>query len=95
MTGNVDEWVLNEAGSENGPEYQSGLKGGYWGPVRNRCRPATTDHNRWHHGYQIGFRCCADPGGTGDVAPNKPAAGTGEAGKAPELVSADSPVTRS
>jgi len=62
MTGNVDEWVLNESGNENGPEYQSGLKGGYWGPVRNRCRPATTDHNRWHHGYQIGFRCCADPG---------------------------------
>lgn len=61
MTGNVDEWVLNEAGSERGPEYQSGLKGGYWGPVRNRCRPATTDHNRWHHGYQVGFRCCADP----------------------------------
>jgi len=61
MTGNVDEWVLNEAGNERGPEYQSGLKGGYWGPVRNRCRPATTDHNRWHHGYQVGFRCCADP----------------------------------
>lgn len=60
MTGNVDEWVLHEAGSENGPEYQSGLKGGYWGPVRNRCRPTTTDHNHWHHGYQIGFRCCAD-----------------------------------
>lgn len=65
MTGNVDEWVLNEAGSEAGPEYQSGLKGGYWGPVRNRCRPATTDHNHWHHGYQIGFRCCADPSNNG------------------------------
>jgi hypothetical protein len=61
MTGNVDEWVLNESGSVNGPEYQSGLKGGYWGPVRNRCRPMTTDHNSWHHGYQIGFRCCANP----------------------------------
>jgi len=65
MTGNVDEWVLNESGSEMGPEYQSGLKGGYWGPVRNRCRPATTDHNHWHHGYQIGFRCCADPSNNG------------------------------
>jgi len=20
----------------------------------------TTDHNMWHSGYQIGFRCCAD-----------------------------------
>jgi hypothetical protein len=62
MTGNVDEWVLNEHGSAQGPEFQSGLKGGYWGPVRNRCRPMTTDHNHWHHGYQIGFRCCKDPG---------------------------------
>lgn len=74
MTGNVDEWVLNEAGSENGPEYPSGLKGGYWGPVRNRCRPATTDHNRWHHGYQIGFRCCANPGQNSETVspPNAP-----------------------
>lgn len=60
MTGNVDEWVVDEHGSPQGPEFQSGLKGGYWGPVRNRCRPMTTDHNRWHHGYQIGFRCCKD-----------------------------------
>jgi len=62
MTGNVDEWVVNERGTFEGPEYQSGLKGGYWGPVRNRCRPMTTDHNRRHHGYQIGFRCCKDIG---------------------------------
>jgi hypothetical protein len=60
MTGNVDEWVVNEEGSFNGPEYDSGLKGGYWGPVRNRCRPMTTDHNHWHSGYQIGFRCCSE-----------------------------------
>lgn len=72
MTGNVDEWVLNEEGSERGPEYQSGLKGGYWGPVRNRCRPATTDHNRWHHGYQIGFRCCADPGKSNQATSQPP-----------------------
>ena len=60
MTGNVDEWVTNEHGSETERPYQSGLKGGYWGPVRNRCRPMTVDHNAWHAGYQIGFRCCAD-----------------------------------
>jgi len=58
LTGNVDEWVLNERGTLQGPEFQSGLKGGYWGPVRNRCRPTTIGHNHWHHGYQIGFRCC-------------------------------------
>jgi formylglycine-generating enzyme len=60
MTGNVDEWVVNEAGTVTEAPYQSGLKGGYWGPVRDRCRPMTTDHNMWHSGYQIGFRCCGD-----------------------------------
>ena len=62
MTGNVDEWVVNTKGSTNEAPYISGLKGGYWGPVRNRCRVMTTDHNMWHSGYQIGFRCCADAG---------------------------------
>jgi formylglycine-generating enzyme required for sulfatase activity len=60
LTGNVDEWVVNVAGTRTAAPYRSGLKGGYWGPVRNRCRPMTTDHNQWHSGYQIGFRCCAD-----------------------------------
>lgn len=60
MTGNVDEWVYNEDGHAKEKPYVSGLKGGYWGPVRDRCRPMTTDHNQWHTGYQIGFRCCAD-----------------------------------
>ncbi len=60
MTGNVDEWVVNTKGTTDEAPYISGLKGGYWGPVRNRCRPMTTDHNMWHSGYQIGFRCCAD-----------------------------------
>jgi formylglycine-generating enzyme len=94
MTGNVDEWVLNESGNENGPEYQSGLKGGYWGPVRNRCRPATTDHNRWHHGYQIGFRCCADPSHDGQSL-GRPAAKTGAPADTTEQLSADNLVSRS
>ena len=66
MTGNVDEWVVNEKhfgpapsdGSER--PFVSGLKGGYWGPVRNRCRATTTFHNEWFRFYQIGFRCCAN-----------------------------------
>jgi formylglycine-generating enzyme len=94
MTGNVDEWVLNESGNERGPEYQSGLKGGYWGPVRNRCRPATTDHNRWHHGYQIGFRCCADPGQSNPAARQPPRKGDAPAERSEQL-SADIQVTRS
>lgn len=66
MTGNVDEWVVNESGRP----YQSGLKGGYWGPVRTRCRPMTTAHNEDFSFYQIGFRCCSD--NTNKMAKNVP-----------------------
>ncbi len=57
MTGNVDEWTVNESGVPFG----SALKGGWWGHIRARCRPATTSHNEGFVYYQIGFRCCADP----------------------------------
>ena len=57
MTGNVDEWVVNESGKP----YKSASKGGYWGPVRARCRPTTTGHGETFPFYQTGFRCCADP----------------------------------
>lgn len=60
MTGNVDEWVINLEGNYAKAPFRSALKGGYWGRVRNRCRPTTTDHNEWHSGYQVGFRCCAE-----------------------------------
>jgi sulfatase modifying factor 1 len=59
MTGNVDEWVSNPKGKVDDKPYRSGLKGGWWGPVRNRCRPMTTDHNEWHQGPAIGYRCCS------------------------------------
>ncbi len=58
MAGNVDEWVVNETGHCN--PHCSGMKGGYWGPVRTRCRPMTTAHDEGFHYYQNGFRCCAD-----------------------------------
>ena len=69
MNGNVDEWVVNEDHFEPLPPdkeesdrpYVSGLKGGYWGPIRARCRPITSAHNAWFRFYQVGFRCCADP----------------------------------
>jgi formylglycine-generating enzyme required for sulfatase activity len=56
MTGNVDEWtvsVLREG-------LRSILKGGYWGPVRARCRASTRVHNEDFFFYQQGFRCCAE-----------------------------------
>lgn len=59
LTGNVDEWTRSTTASER----QSTLKGGYWGPVRTRCRPATKAHDEQHVFYQQGFRCCSDPGG--------------------------------
>ena len=62
MTGNVDEWVINEKGKP----HHSGLKGGYWSWVRGRCRPLTDGHAEDFRYYQIGFRCCSDApaGGT-------------------------------
>jgi peroxiredoxin len=56
MTGNVDEWTRSSVAGER----PSVLKGGYWGPVRTRCRPATKAHGETHVFYQQGFRCCAD-----------------------------------
>jgi formylglycine-generating enzyme required for sulfatase activity len=58
LVGNVDEWVVNA--SQFGHPHLSGLKGGYWGPVRTRCRPMTTAHDETFRYYQIGFRCCGD-----------------------------------
>jgi hypothetical protein len=58
MTGNVDEWVKNE--TQQCKPYCSGLKGGAWTPVRNRCRPMTTGHEEKFSYYQVGFRCCSD-----------------------------------
>lgn len=76
MTGNVDEWVNNQSGSRQKAPYTSALKGGYWGPVRNRCRPITSSHNEWHSGYQIGFRCCTDA-----LRPSSEVAGEGSTGQ--------------
>jgi len=57
LTGNVDEWVVNERGRP----YKSSLKGGNWGEYRNACRPVTRGHDERFYYYQTGFRCCRDP----------------------------------
>jgi hypothetical protein len=54
MTGNVDEWTTSVIAGER----PSILKGGYWGPVRNRCRPSTRAHGEGFAFYQQGLRCC-------------------------------------
>ncbi len=63
INGNVNEWV-NRPG-QTAP-WRSGLKGGWWGPARSRCRPTVTAHNEIYAGYEVGFRCCRD------AAPPKP-----------------------
>ncbi|HTL11704.1 MAG TPA: SUMF1/EgtB/PvdO family nonheme iron enzyme [Bdellovibrionota bacterium] len=57
LTGNIDEWTHTRI---SGGHYQGTLKGGYWGPVRARCRPSTIIHSEDHLFYQQGTRCCAD-----------------------------------
>lgn len=57
MSGNVDEWVWRDR--TPGP-WRSALKGGWWMPGRDRCRPATTAHGENFRQLQTGLRCCAD-----------------------------------
>ncbi len=59
MNGNINEWV--ELQGKKYPD-RSGLKGGWWGPVRGRCRPTVDFHKEDDYGYEEGFRCCKDPG---------------------------------
>jgi hypothetical protein len=59
LNGNVNEWV-SIPGAKS--PRRSGLKGGWWGPVRNRCRPTVRFHDEGDYGYEVGFRCCADAG---------------------------------
>lgn len=55
MNGNANEWVRIPHASY---PRRSGLKGGWWGPVRGRCRPMVRFHKEDDWGYEVGFRCC-------------------------------------
>lgn len=55
MNGNANEWV-NVPGATY--PHRSGIKGGWWGPVRGRCRPTVRFHKEEDWGYEVGFRCC-------------------------------------
>jgi hypothetical protein len=57
LNGNINEWV--ERPKQKYPN-RSGLKGGWWGPVRGRCRPTVGFHKEDDYGYEEGFRCCKD-----------------------------------
>ncbi len=69
LTGNVDEWTRTVRTTG----YASVLKGGYWGPIRARCRPSTRAHNEDFVAYQQSFRCCsAVAAGSPDLKPQDP-----------------------
>ena len=84
LTGNIDEWTRSVREGER----PSILKGGYWGPVRTRCRPSTRSHDENHVFYQQGFRCCADvpkaSASSADEPPAPPPKNLGAAGVARE-----------
>ena len=69
LTGNVDEWTHwsapgrpRDMSANAGKGLLSTMKGGFWGPVRNRCQPSTSSHGPDFLFYQQGFRCCSNAG---------------------------------
>ena len=61
LTGNVDEWAVWEPGGRPKDQpWNSMMKGGFWGPVRNRCQASTSAHGPQFSFYQQGFRCCSN-----------------------------------
>jgi sulfatase modifying factor 1 len=64
MVGNRDEWVVLDrphfSRINNNRKMMSGLKSGWWGAVRARCRATTVDHDELYQDVQTGCRCCRD-----------------------------------
>lgn len=68
LTGNVEEWVQTSR-----PEwpYRSALKGGYWSKPWAGCRGTNEAHGPQFRFYEVGFRCCRDPGGPATQTPTR------------------------
>lgn len=63
LVGNVDEWVESDIPyyhSDSKRKLVSELRGGWHGPLRNRCNVSTQDHDEFYKQITIGFRCCSD-----------------------------------
>jgi formylglycine-generating enzyme required for sulfatase activity len=59
LVGNVEEWTRRRDGGE--PDFHGNLKGRYWAEPRT-CQQGVTTHGDLFRFYEIGFRCCRDPG---------------------------------
>jgi len=59
LVGNVEEWVVTTR-----PQWphRSSLKGGYWSKPWSGCRGTNESHSPQFRYYEIGFRCCGEPG---------------------------------
>jgi formylglycine-generating enzyme len=65
LNGNEDEITVRDRSLAPSSPKETGthanaLKGGWMGPVRNRCHPATTAHDDGYYNTITGFRCCAN-----------------------------------
>lgn len=65
MSGNIDEWVVNESSQDmcinkTSGNCRTGLMGGHIWHVRNASRPMTTAHGAGFAWYETGARACKD-----------------------------------
>lgn len=65
MSGNIDEWVINESSQDmcvnkTSGNCRTGLMGGHIWHVRNASRPMTTVHGAGFSWYETGVRACKD-----------------------------------
>jgi hypothetical protein len=65
MSGNIDEWVINESSQDmcinkTSGNCRTGLMGGHIWHVRNASRPMTTAHGAGFGWYETGVRACKD-----------------------------------
>ena len=73
LTGNFDEWTLMlhplteehrlrlRRSKTSQESTWAVLKGGWWGRVRNACRPTLVGHREDFRYYEVSFRCCKTP----------------------------------
>ena len=59
LSGNIEEWTRRRSGGTT--DFHGNLKGRYWAEART-CQQSVLTHGDLFRFYEIGFRCCKDPG---------------------------------